>query len=67
MEKNYYGRRAYKSLDDALVAHLGLHLNNERKTKFRQLRGKEKENFYFYLTLNCLECQIRYIWLKFEF
>ena len=48
-------------------AHLGLHLKNKRKTKFRRLRVKEEENVYFLLTLNCLECQIRYVWLKFEF
>ena len=29
-------------------AHLGLHLKNEQKTKFRQLRVKEKEKFYFF-------------------
>ena len=50
-----------------MVAHLGLRLKNERKTKFRQLRVKEKENFYFLLTLNCLACQIRHVWLKFGF
>ena len=48
-------------------AHLGLHLKMNGKQKFRQLRVKEKENFYFLLTLNCLACQIRYVWLKFEF
>ena len=43
MEKNSYERRAYESVDDG--AHLGLHLKNERKTKFRQLRVKISRNY----------------------
>ena len=38
MEKNSYERRAYESEDDG--SPFGLHLKNERKTKFRQLRVK---------------------------
>ena len=39
MEKNFYDRRAYESVDDGSPSWvLGLHLKNERKTKFLQLR-----------------------------
>ena len=37
-QKISYERRDYESVDDG--AHLELHLKNERKTKFRQLRVK---------------------------
>ena len=66
MEKNSYERRAYESVDDGSPSWVTSQKMNG-KQKFRQLRVKEKENFYFLLTLYCLACQIRYVWLKYEF
>ena len=40
VEKKSYERRTYESVDDGTP--FELHLKNERKTKFRQLRVKEK-------------------------
>ena len=50
MEKNPMSAAPMSRL--TMGAYLGLHLQNERKTKFRLLRVKEKENFYFLLKKN---------------
>ena len=40
VEIKSYERRAHESLDDGSPSSYKLHLKNERKTKFRQLRVK---------------------------